>query len=78
MNSFWAAVALHFAEKKKTPFVSENFMFLKKKVEFTLASCFLPNSKIPEFNLKIEGENQVISGKDSFLVFVKELKALPF
>ena len=78
MSAFWAAAASHFIEKGEKPFLSHNFMFLRNKVDFTLASCFLPNNKHAEFDLTNEGQNQVIQAKSPFLVFVKELKSVQY
>ena len=78
MSPFWAAAATHFIEKGEQPFLSHNFMFLRSKVDFTLASCFIPNNKHAEFDLANEEQNQVIQAKSPFLVFVKELKSVQY
>ena len=78
MSAFWANAATHFVERAGQPFLSDNFMFLRRKIDFTLASCFLPNHKHAEFDLANENENQVIQAKSPFLVFVKELKSVQY
>lgn len=53
-------------------------MYLTTSVEFTLASCFIPNQKLLEYGLANQGENLVIEASSSFLIFVREVKSLPF
>ena len=78
MNTFWAELASHLTESGDKQFLSEHFMFLSSKREFTLACCFLPDAKHAEFNLESDGRSQRICAKQPFLVFVKELKAVGY
>ena len=53
-------------------------MYLKTAVEFTLAACFIPNQKLLEYGLTNQGEHLAIEASSSFLIFVREVKSLPF
>lgn len=50
-SAFWTSAASHFVNGKGD-FLSENFMYLNSTIEFTLASCFIPNNKLLDFGLK--------------------------
>lgn len=43
-----------------------------------MAACFIPNDKLLKFNIKNEGEDLIINAESSFLVFVKEVKLVPY
>lgn len=75
-SPFWASAALHFGTG--VPFRCENFMYLTKKVEFTLALALLPLDKQANFDLSNESEQVVISATSHFVVFVRELKSQPY
>lgn len=53
-------------------------MYLNSAVEFTLACCFVPNQKLLEYGLKSQSEHVLIEASSSFLVFVREVKSLPY
>lgn len=53
-------------------------MYLNTLFDFVLASCFVPNQKLLEYGLKTEGENVVVEAQSSFLIFVREVKSLPY
>ena len=52
-------------------------MYLRTKAEFTLAATLLPKAKNAAFDLETVEDKYVIRAKSSFLLFVKEMKALP-
>ena len=53
-------------------------MYLTTKVDFILASSFIPNSRTTAYEMKTHGESVVIEAKNSFNVFVREIKCLPY
>lgn len=76
-SPFWTSAAQHFVNGSGD-FLTENFMYLNKAVDFTLASCFLPNQKLLNYGLKTEAENVIVEAQSSFLIFVREVKSLPY
>ena len=48
---FWADLADHITNNPNKEFVSENFMYLKDKISFTTAACFLPSQPIADFEI---------------------------
>lgn len=61
LSRFWAAAALFFVSKgKHTEFMDKSFMYLNKKVEFTLASTLLSKIKNAQFDLQAVGDNYLI------------------
>lgn len=76
-SPFWTAVAEHFVSGQGE-FLSESFMYLTTVAEFTLAASFIPNQKLLDYGLKSEGDNVSIEANSSFLIFVREVKSLPF
>ena len=53
-------------------------MYLNSSAEFTLAACFIPSQKLLDYGLTNQGESVIIEPASSFLVFVREVKSLPF
>lgn len=53
-------------------------MYLTTAAQFTLAACFIPNQKLLDYGLKNEGDSVNIEANSSFLIFVREVKTLPF
>lgn len=53
-------------------------MYLNDKISYTVAASFLPNNSNAQFEIKNEGGNFIICGKNSFLVFVKEIKEVDY
>ena len=78
-NPFWAEAAAFYAkDNKKLDFLSDKFMYLSTKVDFILASCFIPNNKATVYQMKTHGESVIIEAKSPFNVFVREIKCLPY
>ena len=76
-SPFWSAAALHFVKGEKD-LLCDKFMYLKNKVEFTLASCFIPNSTLVTYEMKNQEDAIIIEATSPFLVFVKEVKTRPY
>ena len=76
MSIFWSAAAMHFA--KGTPFGVENFMYLDRKVDLTLAATLIPYNKNSTYELKNEGEFVIIEATSPFMLFVREVKQQPY
>ena len=55
-SAFWAEVAAHFAAGKTSAFISDKFMYLGGKTQFTLAACFLPDNKIFQCDTLFAGD----------------------
>lgn len=49
-------------------------MYLDSKIEFTLATAFIPNQKLLEYGLKNQDDTVLIEANSDFLVFVREVK----
>lgn len=72
-SPFWSSLAQHLVEPKGN-YLSENFMYLDSKIEFTLATAFIPNQKLLEYGLKNQDDIVLIEANSDFLVFVREVK----
>lgn len=76
---FWADLAKHYSIKKDSEdFLSEKFSYLKNKIEFILACAVLPNEIQSDFELGNHENNYEIKANSSFLIFVREVKSLPY
>ena len=53
-------------------------MYLTKKVDFVLASCFIPNNRTTVYEMKTQGESVIIEARTPFNIFVREIKSLPY
>ena len=49
---FWSELAKHLVSKPNEPFLSDSFMYLTQKIEFTLAMCFIPNNNNADYDIK--------------------------
>lgn len=78
-NKFWSELAGHLANGKSgEPFLSWKFMDLESVSAFVLALCFLPSQTLPKYSLSAKDDIIEVKAESPFLVFVKEMKAVPF
>lgn len=53
-------------------------MYLNTPVEFLLAASFLPNENSSDYDIENADDSLKITAKSSFLIFVKEVKSVPY
>lgn len=75
---FWAELAGHYSSKSsKTDFLSDKFWSFSSRREFILACAVLTSSQV-DYEMGNREGNYLITAKSSFLIFAREVKALPY
>ena len=62
----------------KEDFLTDKFNYLTSKLQFVLGCAFLVNDSQSDYELENSEKGYFITAKNSFLVFVREVKSLPF
>lgn len=74
---FWADLAKHIIQSNSSDFLSDSFWSFNSKREFVLGCSVLPSGEA-DYEIVNSKEKYLISSKSSFLIFAREVKALPF
>lgn len=75
---FWAELARHNVSADQKDFLSDKFWSFSQKRQFILACSVLPASLQSDYELSNTENSYVVTSKSSFLIFAREVKAVPF